>query len=147
MHTPKYNINLNRHTTHATSPSPLRSAPKPSRYFSNEEVHKLIKANFEPKIQYLMQELEDRQQIIAKLNNKLNENDEKLMQQSSLIDNLLRKNKETTNWQSYVVATVNQLINDKSKQYWDTIGQQLKNITLKVQHDLDSKKIESTVQI
>lgn len=56
--TPKYTANSNRHTT---SVSPLRnnhsghSAHKPGKYFSAEEVSKIIKTNFEPKLQFLMQ--------------------------------------------------------------------------------------------
>ena len=75
----------------------------------------MLKGNFEPKLHFLMQELEDRQQIIAKLNNKLNENDEKLLQQSGIIESFARKQKDQTQWQSYIVGTVNQLINDKTR--------------------------------
>lgn len=115
MHTPKYTMNLTRSSGH-TSVSPLRSnTPKTGKYFSAEEVNKMLKGNFEPKLHFLMQELEDRQQIIAKLNNKLNENDEKLLQQSGIIESFARKQKDQTQWQSYIVGTVNQLINDKTR--------------------------------
>lgn len=66
------------HSSHSThmhrtggSTSPLRTTPK-GKYYSADEVYKMMKTNFEPKIQYLIQELEDRQQIIARLNNQLN---------------------------------------------------------------------------
>ena len=34
MNTPKYTMNLNRHTLHTNSVSPMRSAPKLNKYFS-----------------------------------------------------------------------------------------------------------------
>jgi hypothetical protein len=58
INTPKYSQPSSRQTS---SVSPLRnnhsghSAHKPGKYFSAEEVNKLIKMNFEPKIQFLMQ--------------------------------------------------------------------------------------------
>jgi len=50
MNTPKYSGNYSRNNL---SPSPLRNNPK-GRYFSSDEVTKMIKTSFEPKIQYLM---------------------------------------------------------------------------------------------
>jgi hypothetical protein len=35
--------------------------------------------------------------------------------------------------QSYIMGTINQLINDKFKQYSEIISQQIKNIALKVE--------------
>lgn len=74
--------------------SPLRgsTAAKP-KYYSSEEVNKIVRSSFEPKLQFLMGELEDRQQTIARLNNKLNENDKKLLEQSTIIDNYLKRQK------------------------------------------------------
>ena len=46
MNTPKYTMNMNRHTMHTNSVSPLRNGQKQSRYFSAEEVNKLIKGQF-----------------------------------------------------------------------------------------------------
>jgi hypothetical protein len=65
MNTPKYSANLNRNV------SPLRSTSK-GKYYSAEEVNKIVRSAFEPKIQYLMEELEEKQKVIGKLNNKLN---------------------------------------------------------------------------
>ena len=106
MNTPKYSVGANR------SMSPLRgsSSVKP-KYYSAEDVNKIVRNAFEPKIQFLMQEIEERQQVIAKLNNKLNENDEKLLHQSTLIEGYLRKQKDVPHLQSYLVTTINQLIN------------------------------------
>ncbi len=82
MNTPKYGIG-NR------SVSPLRgnatsSSNKP-KYYSADEVNKIVRSAFEPKLQFLMRELEERQQTIAKLNNKLNANDERLLEQGALL--------------------------------------------------------------
>ncbi len=70
MNTPKYGGG----SRNALSPSPHRTTPK-GRYFSAEEVNRLIKVNFQPKIQFLTQQLQERQKVIAHLNDKLNEND------------------------------------------------------------------------
>ncbi len=42
---------------------------------------------------------------------------------------------------SYIVATVNQLINDKTKQIWETLMAQMKQISNKLHAEMDSKRI------
>jgi hypothetical protein len=50
MHTPKYMgmSAQNRHTLHTNSVSPLRTTPTPkaNRFFSAEEVNKMLKSHF-----------------------------------------------------------------------------------------------------
>lgn len=52
MNTPKYTVGANR------SVSPLRgsTSTKP-KYYSSEDVNKIVRNAFEPKIQFLMREL------------------------------------------------------------------------------------------
>lgn len=138
MNTPKYSVNLNRNV------SPLRSTSK-GKYYSAEEVNKIVRSAFEPKIQFLMEELEEKQKVIGKLNNKLNENDEKLIQQRNMIEALLRKGKEGHHTHASIVATINQIINDKTKQHWETIGAQIKQISSKVQQEYDPKRLEAII--
>jgi hypothetical protein len=49
--------------------------------------------------------------------------------------------------QSYIVGTINQLINDKTKQAWETISTQLKQIAAKTKAEVDPKKMEAMVQV
>lgn len=88
-----------------------------------------------------MGELEERQQIIARLNNKLNENDKKLLEQSSIIDNYIKRQKEVPNIQGYIVATVNQIVNDKLKQHWEVLSAQIKRVSDKIGQKYDAKKL------
>lgn len=90
MNTPKYTIGANR------SVSPLRgstSTASKQKYYSAEEVNKIVRSAFEPKIHFLMKELEERQQTIARLNNKLNANDERLLEQSALLEGFMKRQK------------------------------------------------------
>jgi hypothetical protein len=45
------------------------------------------------------------------------------------------------------VGTINQLINDKSKQMWETVNGQMKGLSRKLEVELDSKRIESIIQL
>jgi hypothetical protein len=138
MNTPKYAMG-NR------SVSPLRgtvpsSSAKP-KYYSAEEVNKIVRNAFEPKLQFLMRELEDRQQTIAKLNNKLNANDERLLEQSALLEGLLRRQKEAPQTQAFVTNTINQLLNDRLKQHWETIAARLQQLGEQVSSRFDPKRL------
>jgi hypothetical protein len=143
MNTPKYSAVGNRSVSPLRGTSTTASKPK---YYSSEEVNKIVRNAFEPKLQFLMQELEERQQTIAKLNNKLNANDERLLQQSSLLEACLKRQKEAPHVQSFIVSTVNQLINDKMKQHWEVLAGRMREIGQQVQERFDQKRLEGVVQ-
>lgn len=53
--------------------------------------------------------------------------------QKSLIEGYARKKGDPSQMHSFVISTVNQLINDKTKQFWETIMGQLKQVTTKME--------------
>lgn len=44
-----------------------------------------------------------------------------------------------------MISAINQIINDKTKQYWETISSQIKQIGEKVQQKFDHRKLEAIV--
>ena len=51
------------------------------RYYSQEEVVKIIKNYLDPKLQVLKREIDEKQKYIKHLNDKLNDNDLRIRQQ------------------------------------------------------------------
>ncbi len=45
------------------------------------------------------------------------------------------------NVQSYVVSTINQIINDKMKQHWEALSSQIKRMSEKLNQKFDQKKL------
>lgn len=109
-------------------------------------MNKIVRGAFEPKLQFLMRELEERQQTIARLNNKLNANDERLLEQGALLEGFLKRQKEGPQMQTFVVGTINQLINDRMKQHWDSLSARIQEIGQQVRQRFDQKRLEETVQ-
>lgn len=52
---------------------------------------------------------------------------------TALLESHNRKNRDTNQWQSFVVGTINQLINDKTKQMWEAINGQIKGLGKKIE--------------
>ena len=63
-----------------------------------------------------------------------------------MIDSYAKKQRDMSHIQSYIVGTINQLINDKTKQAWETIGSQLRQIASKAKAEVDPKRIEASVE-
>ena len=51
---------------------------------------------------------------------------------AAMLDSQNRKNRDMNHWQSFVVGTINQLINDKSKEGWDAVNAQIKGLSKKM---------------
>jgi hypothetical protein len=66
------------------SPFPVYPHQNVRKYYSREEVSQILKAMVEAKLSKIYEELEEKQQMIRSLNEKLNRNDT-LLQNSSKI--------------------------------------------------------------
>ena len=136
--TPKYSNNI-RHSV-----SPLRSSNK-QRYYSAEEVNRIVRASFQPKIKYLIDELEARQQAIGRLNNQLNANDQKLIQQTQIIDSYSHQQKNHHQAYSQLPSIVSQVLNQKIKQFGNGVARQLNNIAVIVQDKYDPRQLQQRI--
>ena len=128
--TPKYSQSV------ARSISPLRNSGKIKMY-THEEVQKIIKQGVEPRLQHLQHELENRQQKITYLNEKLNQNDELLTHMRSKLEHQVHNKQSPPH---NILSSINQLINDKVKAYWETITAQLNQIGDEVKKKYDFRK-------
>ena len=50
------------------------------------------------------------------------------------------------NLQSYIVATVNQIVNDKLKQHWEVLSAQIRKVSEKIGQKYDAKRLEVSIQ-
>lgn len=106
------------------SPSPLQSYPQQQqkKYYSREEVSQILRAMVESKLSGIYQEVEEKQQMIRTLNDKLNRNDTQLQNATKQIYDLSLQCSQASERQlEGTVDLINRMLNEKLQGYWNVV--------------------------